>query len=229
MKTTKTSTLASFIENLVFESPDETISTFKDEINVYTLEELNNRANLLAKGLLYNGVDKDTPVALVLAGTTNCLTFVLALAKIGAVLIPLNKALDIKKIKRILMQENVHTIGFYADDYLDKFKKIVPEFTQNERGYLRINEIQTLKNIITLGSIKNRGIFTTRELMLVGEHMDDIEMETKIKEITPSDIFIKQITMNKNAEIIIIENSHEDILKKNSSFKALQKFLINCI
>ena len=229
MKTTPISTLAEFIDKLVFENPNETISTFKDEINVYTLKELNNRATLLAKGLLYNGVDKNTIVALVLAGTTNCLTFVLALAKIGAVLIPLNKSLDIKIIKRILIQENVHTIGFYADEYLKKFTSIVPDFAQNERGYLQINEVPALKNIVTFGSIKNKGIFTTRELMLLGEHVDDIEMESLIKKITSSVVFIKQITINKNAEIITSGKTHGEILMDNTSFPALQNFLINSI
>ena len=229
MKTTTSSTLAHFIETLAFDNPNEVISTFRDEINVYTLSELNERANLLAKGLLYIGVDKGTPVALVLAGTTNCLTFVIALAKIGAVLTPLNKDADLQLIELVLNDQKIHTIGFYADSFLERFKNMVPNFTQNERGYLNTDKFPYLKNIVTFGSIKNRGIFTTRELMLLGEHMDDIDMEASIKIITSDDVFVKQVVFDEHKQKKVIPFTHGEILSQNATFSALQNFLMKLI
>lgn len=229
MKTTTSSTLANFIENLVFDNPKEIISTFKDEINVYTIKELNDRANLLAKGLLYIGVGKATPVALVLAGTTNCLTFVIALAKIGAILTPLHKDADLKEVETILNDQKIQTIGFYADAFLQRFKSMEQNFTQNERGYLKTEKFPALKNIVTFGSIKNRGIFTTRELMLLGEHMDDIEMETSIKVIAPDDVFINQLVFDEQKQKTIIQFTHGQIIDRSETFAALQNFLMNLI
>lgn len=229
MKTTTSSTLANFIDTLAFDKPNQVISTFMDEINVYTIDELNKRANLLAKGLLYIGVNKGTPVALVLAGTTNCLTFVIALAKIGAILTPINKDTNILVIEQLLTNQHIHTIGFYADTFLQKFQNIVPNFTQNERGYLKTDKFPQLKNIVTFGSIKNRGIFTTRELMLLGEHMDDIEMEASVKVIKPDDIFINHALINENRIEKMVELTHADILHQNHTFSNLQNLLLNLI
>lgn len=229
MKTPSHATLNEFIENLAFSKPDQVISSFQDEINIYTIKELNDRANLLAKGFLYNNVGKNTPVALVIAGTTNCLTFILALAKVGAVLIPINKNLELRLIEKILQSEKVHTIGFYADLFLKTFQLLVPNLTQNERGYLLSETFPALKNIVTLGSIKNRGIFTTRELMLVGSHIDDIEMENSVISISPTDVFIRKVTINKNDHLKVESITHGEILKNNFTFSALQNYLFNLI
>lgn len=229
MKTKTHTTLTEFIENMARENPNQVISTFKDEINIFTLKELHDRSNLLAKGFLYNGISKGTPVALVLAGTTNCLTFVLALAKVGAILIPLNKNMEIRLVEKILKAEKVHSIGFYADAFLKSFNKIVPNVSKTERGYLNTEAFPDLRNIITLGSVKNRGIFTTRELMLVGSHMDDIEMENALLSINPKDVFIRRISFGDKNKMKVDTKTHEEILSDNFSFPALQNFLLNNI
>lgn len=228
MKTmTQKTTLGEFIEQQVIDNPSEVISTFQDEINIYTLKELNEKAALLAKGFIYSGITKGTKVALVMAGTTNCLTFVLALAKVGAILLPLSKDVHINKIEQILRNEKVHSIGFYADQFLKKFNKIVPNIGQSERGYLNTEKFPDLKNIITLGSVKNRGIFTTRELMLVGMHMDDFEMENSINNVQSKDVFLRKIEIDDKHQSKVTEVTHQKILSKLNSFADLQKYLLN--
>ncbi|MFA9392447.1 MAG: AMP-binding protein [Prolixibacteraceae bacterium] len=229
MKTTTPSTIAEFIENLADTNPGQIISSFQDEINIYTVKELNNKASLLAKGLLYNGVGKNTPVGLVMAGTTSCLTFTLALAKIGALLIPINTKLEIRLIKKILQEEQIHTLAFYADAFLNTFQQIVPNLTQNERGYLHSKDLPQLKNIVTLGSVKNRGIFTTRELMLVGSHMDDIEMEDTIVAIKADDVFIHKISFGELLKMKVEAISHGQIVKEHTTFADLQNYLLRSI
>ncbi|MDA3818581.1 MAG: AMP-binding protein [Prolixibacteraceae bacterium] len=220
-------TLAGFIEQKVFENPEEVISTFKDEINVFNIGELNKKATLLAKGLSYNNVAKDTPVALMLAGTTNCLTVVLALAKIGALLIPLNKKMKDEQIITILRDEKIHTLGFYADDFLARLNKIIPNFEENERGYLRSDSYTNLRNLVTFGSIKKRGIFTTRELMLLGMHSDDTELELITEVISPEDTFIKYIYWDTKNKKIIREIKHGEIVTPDFTIAAFQNLLLS--
>jgi fatty-acyl-CoA synthase len=229
MKNYKSFTLASYIDKMVHDNPNQVISTFKDEINVFNIGELNHKANLLAKGLLYIGIGKGTPVALVLSGTTNCLTFVVALSKIGAILVPINKDQDIEKIMLILQQTKVVTIGFYADHFLEKFKQIIPDYLNSERGYLNNNAFPFLKNVVTFGSIKNRGIFTTREIMLLGEHTDDFEIEEISTLIQPDDIFLQSCTFDKKGKIIINITKQGDVISDSFSFSVLQNYVINSI
>ncbi|MGF7140964.1 AMP-binding protein [Roseimarinus sediminis] len=227
-KNNKAFTLADYVDQLVETQPDAVISSFHDEINVFTVSELNEKTNLLAKGLIYNGVDKGTPVALVVAETTNCLTFVLALAKIGALLVPLNDQMELALISETLKKESVQTIGFYADTFLSRFKQLIPDYLQSERGYLQSTDYPLLKNIVTFGSIKNRGIFTTRELMLLGAHMDDIEMESSLKVISPDDVFIKKVERNKEATGST-SLTHKDLLTDDFSLKKLQQLLLEMV
>lgn len=220
-------TLAGFIEQKVFENPDEIISTFKDEINVFNIGELNKKATLLAKGFLYNNVSKNTPVALMLAGTTNCLTVVLALAKISALLIPLNAKMNDDQIVSILRDEKIHTLGFYADEFLARLNKIIPNFEENERGYLRSESNPYLRNLVTFGSIKKRGIYTTRELMLLGMHSDDAEVELLIEAISPGDTFIKHVHWDSKNKKHTREITHGEMITSNFTMAALQNFLLS--
>lgn len=229
MKTTTTDTLAGFIEKMVENDPEQVISTFIDEINVFNVKELNEKATLLAKGLMHIGVGKGDAIALVLSCTTNCLTFVIAIAKVGAILLPINKALKPETIKKILKQGNVTSIGFYADQFLETFKLIVPDYKSNERGYISNPDLPMLKNVVTFGSIKNRGIFTTREIMLLGEHTDDFEIENIAKEVSPDDIFIKLPIENESEAFNFECKRHNEIVTEQFSFSALQNYLINTI
>ncbi|HKM94323.1 MAG TPA: AMP-binding protein [Prolixibacteraceae bacterium] len=229
MKTETPVTIAQFIDNLIQRDPNQVISTFRDEINVFTIDELYKRANLLAKGLMYIGVGKDTKVALVLSGTTNCITFVLALSFIGAVLVPINKDSDVKITQEILKKCEVHTVGFYADHFIDKFKTIIPDYLNSERGYLKNANFPSLKNVITFGSIKNRGIFTTREIMLLGEHTDDFEIEIMSKTVMPDDLFIKQAVFDSKNKLTFHSITQGTIIKENYSLSALQNYLLNLV
>lgn len=229
MKTSNSYTLTSYLDKMVHENPQQIISTFKDEINVFNIGELNHKAILLAKGLLYIGVGKGTPVALVLSGTTNCLTFVVALSKIGAILVPINKEMEIDKIMLILQQTKVNTIGFYADHFLNKFKQLIPDYLNSERGYLQSKSFPVLKNVVTFGSIKNRGIFTTREIMLLGEHSDDFEIEEMSTQIQPDDIFMLSCNFDKKGKIIINTTKQGDVISDNFSFSVLQNYVLNSI
>lgn len=229
MRTEKPTTLAHFFDKMIHENPKQVISTFKDEINVFTIDELNLKANLLAKGLVYIGVGKGSPVALVLSSTTNCLIFVVALSKIGAIVVPVSNDIDITKFSDILITGKINTVGFYADIFLDRFKKVVPNYLENERGYINNSSFPNLKNVVTFGSIKSRGVFTTRELMLLGEHIDDFEIEELSAKISPNDVFIRSFIYNKKNILSISDASHADILKENFSISALQNFIINAV
>lgn len=229
MNKLKYTTLAEFCEYQAQNDPQQVISQFTDEINVFTTQELNEKANLLAKGFLYQGVSKGTPVALVMAKTTNCFTFALALAKIGAILIPIKKNLETKQIEKILKEEKVQTIGFYADSFLNTFRKLVSNIDINERGYFSSKAYPNLKNIVTLGSIKNRGMFTSRELMLVGSHIDDLEVEDALLSVEPSDVYLRKISYGDKYKKSIKSYTHRQIIGDNFSFAEFQKFLIDSI
>jgi fatty-acyl-CoA synthase len=222
-------TLADIIENSAFTHPDQIIWSQNEDLIKNTIEELNYRSTLLAKGLLYNGVHRGTAVAVVTAKTTNFLSLAFALAKIGAQFIPIDNSITARQLMRIFIEEKVQTICFYSDTFLNNFKSLIPDFAQNERGYLNTPQFPLLKNIVNLGSIKIKGLFTLRELMLLGSHIDDIEMETSIKEIKPDDIFIKKVRYDEDNQKIIKSKTHAEVLKKYKTFNELQNYLLNII
>jgi fatty-acyl-CoA synthase len=223
----QSNTLAEFIENLAFDKPDQVVSIFKNDINTYSIDDLNKKSTLLSKGLLYTGIEKGTPVCMALSGTYNCLAMAIALAKIGAILLPIDDKIENEKLSLILQKEKIHTLGFYAYTFFEKIKMIITDYQKNERGYLQSDKYPMLKNIVTFGSIKYRGVFTTRELMLLGMHIDDIEMETRTDIIEPTDIYIKQILIDKINSYSIKSITHNEIISEDFSLPAFQNILSN--
>ena len=140
--------------------PDKTAIVFEDER--YTFSQLNERVNRLANGLIKIGVKKGDRVALLQVNCNQCVETYFAVARVGAIYLPLNFRAKDKELAYMLNTADCETI-IAGDRYIPMVKAIQPE-------------VKTLKNIITLET-KQEGL----------PHYDDIiasspdtEIETQV-------------------------------------------------
>ncbi len=101
----------------------------------YTYEDLNNRANKLARILLNYGVSKGDRVALFSSNRIECVDLFLATGKIGAILVPYNIRLSIEELE-YLMKKISPSILFYEDKL--------------ETKALEINKKSNIKDFVVL-------------------------------------------------------------------------------
>jgi len=89
----------------------------------YTFNDLNLRANQLARVLLNEGVSKGDRVAMFSTNRIECVDLFLATGKIGAILVPFNVRLSIQELE-YLIKKTAPSIFFYEPKLEEQVKQI---------------------------------------------------------------------------------------------------------
>jgi acyl-CoA synthetase (AMP-forming)/AMP-acid ligase II len=110
---------------------------FKDEVNRFTFDEVNKRANAIVNALINMGVKKADRVGILLY---NCIEYgelLFGLPKAGFIAVPLNYRLVGKELSYIINDSGMNTLIF-GEDFVDLVNEIR-------------SGLETVKNFIALG------------------------------------------------------------------------------
>jgi len=104
--------------------PDKTAIVFEDKR--YTFSQLNERVNRLANGLLKLGVKKGDRVSFIQVNCNQCVETYFAVAKAGAIYLPLNFRAKEKEFTYMLNTAEAETL-IVGERYVPMIKSIQPE------------------------------------------------------------------------------------------------------
>ena len=130
MNTTEFLSIASAI------CPDKVAIVFEEKR--YTFNQLNERANRIGNTLLNLGVQKGDRVAMLQVNTNHCVETYFAVAKIGAIYVPLNFRAKGSELTYMLNSSEANTL-LIGERYIDLVNSIKPEMA-------------SVKNFISLDS-----------------------------------------------------------------------------
>ncbi len=208
--------LGDLLEKYAYEAPDREFMIYPDRDLRFTYAQFNERVDRLAKGLLYIGVKKGDNVGIWAKNVPDWLTFMFATAKIGAVLVTVNTNYKLSELEYIIKNADLNTlclVGGYRDsDYVKMITELVPELRTDTRGDLHSAKFPFLKNVIYIGQEKRRGMYSTAELLLLGSHIDDVELETAKSQITTHDVVNMQYTSGTTGFPKGVMLTHHNIL-----------------
>ena len=214
-------TLGGILEKYAFETPDHEFIVYPDRNLRFTYRQFNERVDQLAKGLMYIGVEKDKKVGIWANNVPDWLTFMFATAKIGAVLVTINTNYKLAELEYLLKDADIHTlcmIGDYRDsDYVNMAFELVPELKTHPRGELKATKFPELKNVVFIGQEKHRGMYNTAELLLLGSHLDDLELEDVKESISTNDVVNMQYTSGTTGFPKGVMLSHHNILNNGKA------------
>ena len=142
MNTTEFLTIASAI------CPDKTAIVFEEKR--YTFSQLNERVNRLGNALLALGVQKGDRLAMLQVNTNQCIETYFAVAKIGAIYVPLNFRAKGAELTYMLNSAEANTI-FLGERYLGLVNSIKPE-------------LASVKNFISL-DIQHEGVLYYEDMI----------------------------------------------------------------
>ncbi len=221
-------TLGSILEKWAFETPDKDFIVYPDRDLRFTYSQFNDRVNLLAKGLIYIGVKPGDKVGIWAKNVPDWLTFMFATAKIGAILVTINTGYKTTELEFLLKSADIHTLclveGYRGSDYIQMVSDLVPELKMCERGHLESEKFPELKNVIYIGQQKHRGMYNTPELLLLGNHVDDIELEILEEKVGCHDVVNMQYTSGTTGFPKGVMLSHHNILNNGFAAGECQKF-----
>jgi fatty-acyl-CoA synthase len=220
-------TLGEMLEKWAFKTPDSEFMVYPDRDLRFTYKQFNRRVNELAKGLIYIGVQKGDKIAVWAKNVPDWTTLFFASAKIGAILVPINPNTNLQELEFILKNTDIHTL-FFADNTNDNnsaelIANLIPELKTEARGRLKSNKFPKLENIVFVGQRKQRGMYNTTELFLLGSHIDEIELESAKLQVDCHDIVTVQYsTSEKKLQGAML--SHQNILNSGNSVGECIKF-----
>jgi fatty-acyl-CoA synthase len=221
-------TLGELLEKYAIEAPDREFMVYADRNLRFTYSQFNERVDQLAKGLLYIGVRPEDKVGIWANNVPDWLTFMFATAKIGAILVTINTSYKSSELEYLLENADIHTLclvdGFRDSDYVNMMFDLVPELKNSQRGNLKSEKFPMLQNVIFIGQQKHRGMYNTAELMLLGSHIDDFELEQIKENITCHDVVNMQYTSGTTGFPKGVMLTHHNILNNGYAAGECMKF-----
>lgn len=191
-------TLNQVLHEKTEENPEHEFMIYADRNLRFTYREFNNRVDNLACGLYSLGVRKGDKVGIWATNVPDWLTYMFACARLGAIAVTVNTSYKLHELEYLVDQADLSTLclsnGVKDSDYVQMIKELVPELDTYERGCLKSKRFPFLKNVVFMGPEKFRGLYSTPELLLLGQHVD-INIIRKIEsEIDPEDVVNMQYT-----------------------------------
>jgi fatty-acyl-CoA synthase len=164
-----------------------------------TYRDMAEKVHAFAKGLLNIGVKKSNKVSLWMSNRPEWMIAKFAIAKIGAILVPINTRYKTHELEYILRQSDSTTLimmdQFININYLDMIRQTCPELENSLPGKLRSGRLPMLKNIILLGKETHKGVL---EFYRVMEDSAKSKLDEQLKEyqrsIDPEDVVNIQYT-----------------------------------
>ena len=221
-------TIGAFLEEQVKNLPEHEFIVYPDRDLRFTFHQFNDRVNQLAKGLLAIGIGKGDNVGIWATNVPDWTTFMFATAKIGAVLVTINTHYRSFELEYLIKQADLKALAlidsFREHDYLQTINELIPELTSSQRGQLKSEKFPELRNVIFIGQEKHRGMYNTRELMLLGDQYDNRELEEISASLCPHDVINMQYTSGTTGFPKGVMLSHYNILNNGYFIGQRQKF-----
>lgn len=170
-------TIGEMFDEMVAKQPDHPFIMYPDRDLCWSYRDFDIRTNDLAKGLLAIGIKKGDHIGVWARNVPEWLTFMFATAKIGAVLVTINTNYKIHEVEYLLRQSDMRLLaivdGLRDVSYIDVIYELVPELKTMPRGLLNSERLPFLKHVVFIGQEKQRGMYTTAELFLLGQSISD--------------------------------------------------------
>ena len=209
-------TIGDYFKQQVAAGPDHEFVVYPDRELRWTYRDLDVRTDELARGLLAIGMKPGDHLGVWARNIPDWLTFMYACAKAGIVMVTVNPVYKSHELDYVLKQSDMKAlcvIDAYRDvDYLQIIRDLVPESLEQQRGFLTSEEYPCLKNLIYMGPEKHRGFYSVPELLLLGRHRPESDLEWARSQFDNNDVVMMQYTSGTTGFPKGVMLTHRNIL-----------------
>ena len=191
-------TIGDWLEYWAENTPDKEYIVYSDRNLRFTWKAFNQRVDEMAKGLIAIGVERDSKVGIWATNVPDWLTILYACGKIGAICVTVNTNYKQAELEYLCKHSDMHTLciidGDRDGDFNGMVNTMLPELKTCERGQLHSKEFPLMKNIVYIGQEKQRGMYTTAELLLLGSNINDDKFDLMKSQVNCHDVVNMQYT-----------------------------------
>jgi fatty-acyl-CoA synthase len=221
-------TLSQVLKDKTAAHPDHDFLVYSDRNLRFTYAEFDKRVDDFAKGLLSIGVKKGDNVGIWATNVPDWNTVLFACARMGAVLVTVNTGYKTHELEYVLQQSDMVclclTNGWRDSDYIGMVNDLVPELKTAQRGQINSAKFPFLKYVVHIGQQKHRGMFTSSEVLLLGQHTDSAQLREIEATLDTNDVVNMQYTSGTTGFPKGVMLTHRNILNNGLGIGDNQRF-----
>ncbi len=223
-------TLGGVLDDLSKNNPNGWAVRYTDRNYFRTWKELNDEADLIARGMMSLGVKKGDHVAIWATNTPEWILTLFAAAKIGAVLVTVNTNLKIFELEYLLRQSDTKLLvmigGFKNNDYVATVNELLPEL-KTTSGEIESEHLPFLKRVVFAGKETPEGMLNFEDLKILGGDFPVEIYEENKKTLNTHDVVNMQYTSGTTGFPKGVMLTHYNILNNGKTIGDGMKFTKN--
>lgn len=223
-------TLGGVLDDLSKNNPNGWAVRYTDRNYFRTWKELNDEADLIARGMMSLGVKKGDHVAIWATNTPEWILTLFAAAKIGAVLVTVNTNFKIFELEYILRQSDTKLLvmigGFKNNDYVATVNELLPEL-KTTSGEIESEHLPFLKRVVFAGKETPEGMLNFEDLKILGGDFPIEIYEENKKTLNTHDVVNMQYTSGTTGFPKGVMLTHYNILNNGKTIGDGMKFTKN--
>lgn len=223
-------TLGGVLDDLSKNNPNGWAVRYTDRNYFRTWKELNDEADLIARGMMSLGVKKGDHVAIWATNTPEWILTLFAAAKIGAVLVTVNTNFKIFELEYLLRQSDTKLLvmigGFKNNDYVATVNELLPEL-KTTSGEIESEHLPFLKRVVFAGKETPEGMLNFEDLKILGGDFPIEIYEENKKTLNTHDIVNMQYTSGTTGFPKGVMLTHYNILNNGKTIGDGMKFTKN--
>lgn len=223
-------TLGGILDDLSKNNPNGWAVRYTDRNYFRTWKELNDEADLIARGMMSLGVKKGDHVAIWATNTPEWILTLFAAAKIGAVLVTVNTNFKIFELEYLLRQSDTKLLvmigGFKNNDYVATVNELLPEL-KTTSGEIESEHLPFLKRVVFAGKDTPEGMLNFEDLKILGGDFPVEIYEENKKTLNTHDVVNMQYTSGTTGFPKGVMLTHYNILNNGKTIGDGMKFTKN--
>ena len=169
-----------------------------------SLRDADARSDRFASACLKLGIRRGDRVAILMASHAEWVEIYFGLAKIGAVMVPLNTRFKPGEIEFGLKKAGVTTLIFRSADMSDHdygglLLEVLPELRDSKPGQLQARRVPTLRAVIDLAEAPIAGTLDYGEFLELSSGMSSDQLQAAKRAVAPRDEVLVQYTSGTTA------------------------------
>ena len=196
----------------------------------WTFSQLGEDIDRAARGLIRLGVQPGEKVALWMPNCPEWVHILFAVAKIGAILVPLNTRLRTTDLEYAVHQSDSTTLIIMDRsgpvDYLGMVHEICPEIQEGPADHLATERLPELRRVLVLGERRLPGTHSWTDVVAHAEKVPPMELERRQRAVSPDETvllmytsgttgFPKGVMHNHNILRIVIDSANRIAVTPN--------------
>ena len=174
------------------------------ENGTVTYNKLNSMSGLVARGLLSLGIRRGDIVAIWMAGYAEWSYVYYAIARIGAIMVPVNTRYKPFEVEYVLNKSKARVLifkdeGAEGKNYLGILNELAPELDTCSPGSLVLERLPHLRYVISVGETCVQGCSAFSELLKAGAAISVQKLTSAEAEVQPEDDALIQFTSGTTA------------------------------